>query len=101
MFHVLGFRRSRPSPLFLLFKNPIFLGSGKSSQSVTVTHGVRGLDSTDQSVRDVFNDVSKYIGTISISLNRVFRTFSLSTRDPHTRRSEVVLPDWSVQVRLS
>jgi hypothetical protein len=31
-----------------------------------------GLDSADKSTRDVFNDVSKYIGTISISLNAVF-----------------------------
>ena len=29
----------------------------------------RGLDSVDQSTRDVVNDVSKYIDTISISLN--------------------------------
>ena len=32
----------------------------------------RGIDSADQSTRDVFNDVSKYIGTISMSLNAVF-----------------------------
>jgi hypothetical protein len=31
-----------------------------------------GLDSSDLSTRDVFNDVSKYIGTISMSLNSVF-----------------------------
>jgi len=32
----------------------------------------RGLDIAEQSLRDVFNDVSKYIGNISISLNAVF-----------------------------
>ena len=32
----------------------------------------RGLDSADKSTRDVFNDVSKYIGTISNSLDRLF-----------------------------
>jgi hypothetical protein len=31
-----------------------------------------GLDSLDKSLRDVFNDVSKNIRTISNSLNRVF-----------------------------
>ncbi len=31
-----------------------------------------GLDKWDWSLRDVFNDVSKYIRLISISLNRVF-----------------------------
>jgi hypothetical protein len=34
--------------------------------------GGRGLDIAEQSLRDVFNDVSKYIGNISISLNAVF-----------------------------
>ncbi len=33
---------------------------------------VRGLDIAEHSLRDVFNDVSKYIGNISISLNSVF-----------------------------
>ncbi len=32
-----------------------------------------GLDSADKSTRDVFNDVSKYICTMSISLNAVLR----------------------------
>jgi hypothetical protein len=32
----------------------------------------RGLDIAEQSLRDVFNDVSKYIGNISISLHAVF-----------------------------
>ena len=32
----------------------------------------RGLDIVEHSLRDVFNDVSKYIRNISISLNTVF-----------------------------
>jgi hypothetical protein len=32
----------------------------------------RGLDVVEQSLRDVFNDVSKYIRKISVSLNRLF-----------------------------
>jgi hypothetical protein len=32
----------------------------------------RGLDITEQSLRDVFNDVSKYRLNISVSLNRLF-----------------------------
>ena len=34
-----------------------------------------GLDKSDWSLRDVFNDVSKYIRLISISLNRVFPNY--------------------------
>ena len=36
-----------------------------------VTDRGRGLDIAEQFLRDVFNDVSKYIGNISISLNAV------------------------------
>ncbi len=32
----------------------------------------QGMDIAEHSLRDVFNDVSKYIGNISISLNAVF-----------------------------
>jgi hypothetical protein len=67
------------------------LGSRLFFNPVAVKHTVcdrgRGLDVPEHSLRDVFNDVSKYIGNISISLNTVLpklpdnhdRTHSLGT----------------------
>jgi hypothetical protein len=43
-----------------------------SSRVPSLISSVSGLDIAEQSLRDVFNDVSKYIGNISISLNAVF-----------------------------
>ncbi len=52
----------------LSLKNLYFLKTKK----FPLRDRVPGLDIAEHSLRDVFNDVSKYIGNISISLNAVF-----------------------------
>ncbi len=51
------------------YKRSIFL---KKKKRFSLRDRALGLDIAEQSLRDVFNDVSKYTRNISVSLNRLF-----------------------------
>jgi len=44
--------------------------AGRGGKKFQVCDRVRGLDLVEESLRDVFKDVSNYIRNISLSLNR-------------------------------
>jgi hypothetical protein len=58
--------------LFFRFFHFFFKKRKIPIRDVATVNSGPGLDITEHSLRDVFNDVSKYIGNISISLNAVF-----------------------------